>query len=451
MSVTAKETPQHPGSGSPPAPSPARTLTSSTIGSVIEWYDFTVYGTAAALLFDKLFFSSVSPATGTLASFATFAVGFIARPLGGLIAGHYGDRLGRKATMVVTLTVMGIATTLIGALPTFAQVGVWAPVLLLVLRVCQGLAVGGEWGGAALLAVEHAPPRRRGLYGAWPQTGVSAGLLLGTGAFSLVTLLPEEQLMSWGWRLPFLISVVLAAFGFYMRYRLTESESFKEVTQETGVAKMPLVEAVRTHGKEILIAFGVRFAEGGNYYLISTFVLAYLTTHLGMDQQDGLTAEMVAAAVNIAVLPLWGALSDRVGRKPVFLFGAVFMALYAVPFFWLLDTRSPLLVTLALVVMLGIPHGAVYAPLSAFYAELFTPRVRYSGMSIGYQAGSVLLGGFTPLIAASLLETSHVAMSVAAMIAAGAVIAAAAMSLAPETYRRPLEGHGAVGAEAPVS
>lgn len=420
-------------------PTAARTLTSSTIGSVIEWYDFTIYGTAAALIFNQLFFSDISPAAGTIAAFGTFAAGFIARPLGGFVAGHFGDRLGRKSTLVMTLTLMGVATTLIGVLPTYEQVGIAAPLLLVLLRLVQGFAVGGEWGGAVLMAVEHAPDARRGRYGAWPQTGVSAGLLLGTGAFSLVSVLPEPQLIAWGWRVPFLLSIVLAVVGLYIRFRISEPESFVAATESDGPARRPLVEVLRTQPRELLIAVGVRFAEGGNYYVFTVFILTYITQQLDLPRQAGLTGVMLAAALNIAVLPLWGALSDRLGRKPVFIAGALFMAAYAWPFFWLVDTRSPVLIALALAIALAIPHGAVFAPIAAFYTELFEPRVRYSGVSIGYQTGSVLLGGFTPLLATSLIMWSGGASwSVAILIAAGALIAAASMAAAPETRRRDL-------------
>lgn len=417
------------------SPSASRTLVSSTIGSIIEWYDFTIYGTAAALIFNRLFFTELSPAAGTLAAFGTFAAGFIARPLGGFVAGHYGDKLGRKATLVMTLTLMGGATTLIGLLPTYQQIGIAAPALLVLLRLVQGFAVGGEWGGAVLMAVEHAPDGRRGAYGAWPQTGVSAGLLLGTGAFSIVSMLPEQQLTAWGWRIPFLLSVVLAVVGLYIRFRISEPESFTE----SRPAKRPLVEVLRTHPREILIAVGVRFAEGGNYYVFTVFILTYITEHLGLPKQAGLTGVMLAAAINIVALPLWGALSDRIGRKPVFIAGAVFMALYAWPFFWLVDTRSPVLIAVALVIALAVPHAAVFAPIAAFYVELFEPQLRYSGLSIGYQMGSVLLGGFTPLLATSLiLWSGGQSWSVAVLVAAGALIAAVAMRTAPETHRKSL-------------
>lgn len=420
--------------------SPRRTLISSTIGSVIEWYDFTIYGTAAALLFNQLFFPSISSAAGTLAAFATFTAGFIARPLGGLVSGHYGDRIGRKATLILTLTMMGLATTLIGFLPTYSQIGLWSPALLVLLRLVQGFAVGGEWGGAALMAVEHAPSGKRGLFGAWPQTGVSAGLLLGTSVFSLMSLLPDQQFIAWGWRVPFLMSALLALLGLYIRLKVTEPDAFLKVSKESGPSRRPLVEVLRTHPKELLLAVGTRFAEGGNYYIFTVFILTYISEYLGLPREFGLTGVMVAAAANIVTIPLWGALSDRVGRRPVFLGGAVFMMVFAAPFFWLVGTGSLGLITLALVIMLGVAHGAVFAPLSAFYTELFGPRVRYSGLSIGYQTGSVVLGGFTPLAAASLiLWSGGDPWPVIALVAAGAVIAGTTMALAPETFRRRLD------------
>ncbi|GAA1701403.1 MFS transporter [Streptomyces yatensis] len=429
-----------------------RALTSSTIGSVIEWYDFTIYGTAAALVVNRLFFPQVSSTAGIMAAFATFAAGFLARPLGGFVAGHYGDKVSRKATLVVTLTLMGSATTLIGLLPTHAQIGLWAPALLVFLRLVQGFAVGGEWGGAVLMAVEHAPSGRRGLYGAWPQTGVSAGLLLGTGVFSAVSLLPDERFLAWGWRLPFLASALLATVGLYIRSRISEPESIAQATESGGRSRRPLVDVVRRHPKEVLIAVGARFAEGGNYYIFTVFILTYLSEQLDLSRQVGLTGVMVAAAVDIAVIPLWGALSDRVGRRPVFIGGALFMAAFAGPFFLLVDTRSPVLICLALVVVMAFGHGAVFGPLAAFYAELFPARVRYSGVSIGYQAGSVVLGGFTPMLATSVIVWSDGASwSLMLLVAAGALVAAATMVAAPETFRRSLDAEpgGAVRDGAP--
>ncbi|MFE7423733.1 MFS transporter [Rhodococcus sp. NPDC057529] len=421
----------------------SRVLVSSVIGSVIEWYDYTLYGTAAALVFNHLFFPQFSSGAGTVAAFGSFAVGFIARPIGGFVAGHYGDRIGRKATLVMTLLAMGISTTLIGLLPTYEAIGLWAPTLLIVLRLVQGFAVGGEWGGAVLMAVEHAPRNRRGLYGAWPQTGVSAGLLLGTGAFALMNMLPEEQFMSWGWRVPFLLSIVLAGVGLWVRYRITESPAFVEAQQtrqaQHDVVKAPLIEVFRRHPRELLIAIGARFAEGGNYYVFTVFILAYISEHVGAPRGTALTAVLIASALDIVALPIAGLASDRFGRRPVYIFGAVFIAVSAWPLFAMIETGNAVAIAAAISLFLVFGHAAVYGPLAAFYAELFPANVRYSGVSIGYQAASILLGGLTPLIASSLLLWSGgSSWPIIVMVAGCGVIAAVTMLCAPETKNRDL-------------
>jgi MHS family shikimate/dehydroshikimate transporter-like MFS transporter len=420
-----------------------KVLVSSVIGSVIEWYDYTLYGTAAALVFNQLFFPQFSSGAGTVAAFGTFAVGFVARPIGGFVAGHYGDRIGRKATLVMTLLTMGIATTLIGLLPTYAAIGLWAPALLILLRLVQGFAVGGEWGGAVLMAVEHAPRKRRGMWGAWPQTGVSAGLLLGTGAFAIMNTLPEEQFLSWGWRVPFLLSIVLAGVGLWVRFRITESPAFvkaqKAQQARHDVVKAPLIEVFRRHPRELLIAIGARFAEGGNYYVFTVFILAYVAETVGAPRGTALTAVLIGSALDIVALPIAGLASDRFGRRPVYIFGALFIAVSAWPLFVMIETGNAVAIAAAISLFMVFGHAAVYGPLAAFYAELFPANVRYSGVSIGYQAASILLGGLTPLIASSLLLWSggH-SWPIIAMVAGCGVVAAVTMLIAPETRNRDL-------------
>lgn len=419
-----------------------KALVSSIMGSLIEWYDYALYGTAAALVFGRMFFPSFSPAAATVATFGTFAVGFIARPIGGLVAGYYGDRIGRKSTLVLTLMTMGFATTAIGLLPTYESIGLWAPALLIFLRLVQGFAVGGEWAGAVLMAVEYAPPGRRGLYGSLPQTGVSGGIVLGTAAFALMSsFMSEDSFIAWGWRIPFLISILLAGLGLYIRFTVGESPIFAKVHGTHSGAKSPLSEVIRLYPKEVLRAVGSRCAEAGNYYIFTVFILVYAVDHAGMSRRDVLLCVMAGALANVIAIPFWGALSDRIGRRPVIIFGALFMAVSTYPFFMAADTGLPLVLGLALVVVLGIGHGAVYGPIASFLAEFFPVRIRYSGMSIGYQTASVTLGGLTPLIASSLILWFNGAVwPVVAFISATCVIAAVSVAASPEIYRQSAAG-----------
>ena len=354
----------------------------SFIGTAIEWYDFFLYGTAAALIFNKLFFPTFDPLSGTLAAFGTYAVGFVARPLGGIVFGHYGDKVGRKAMLSLTLLLMGVATFCIGLLPTYATIGPWAPVLLIFLRILQGFGVGGEWGGAVLMAVEHAPAGRRGFYGSWPQVGVPAGLLLSTSAFSVVSMLPEEQLLSWGWRVPFLLSLLLVGVGVFIRLRIAETPAFNRVQETGAVVRIPLLDALRSHPRNILLAMGARLAENGVFYIYSVFVLVYVTEQLKLPRSMALNGVLLATAGELISIPAFGALSDRIGRRPVYMGGAAFSALFAFPFFWLIDTQHSTLVWLAIVLGLAIGHGAMYGPQASFFSELFGARVRYSGASL---------------------------------------------------------------------
>jgi len=313
----------------------------SFIGTTIEWYDFFLYGTASALVFARLFFPKYDAMTGVMASYSTYAVGFIARPIGGIVCGHFGDRIGRKSMLIFTLSLMGVATALIGLLPTYDQIGVWAPALLIVLRIAQGFAVGGEWGGAVLMAVEHSPKGRRGFYGSWPQVGVPVGLLLSTGVFALITTLPEDALFSWGWRVAFLLSVLLVGVGLYVRLAMTEPPEFAEIKRTSSESKAPILDAVRQHPKNVVLAMGARIAENGAFYLYTIFILTYATLpQIGFSRSSVLYAIALAAVVEIFAIPTYGWLSDKLGRRPVYLFGAIFTGLFAFSFFWLVETSK---------------------------------------------------------------------------------------------------------------
>jgi MFS transporter, MHS family, shikimate and dehydroshikimate transport protein len=409
----------------------------SFIGTTIEWYDFFLYGTAAALIFNDLFFPNAAPTIGTLAAFATFGVGFAARPIGGIIFGHYGDRVGRKSMLVISLLIMGLATTAIGILPSYASIGIAAPILLVVLRMAQGIGVGGEWGGAVLMSVEHAPKGKRGLYGSFPQMGVPAGLFGATVIFALVqALTTEAQFTAWGWRIPFLFSIVLVVVGLVIRMRLMESPAFQEVKDTGTEADMPIVDVVKTHPREVLVAMGMRIAENGIFYVYTVFVLAYGEDTLDLGKSTMLAGVAIAAALGLLTVPLWGALSDRVGRRPVYMAGAVFSTLFCFPFFFLVDTKETALIWLAMILGVNVGHDMMYGPQAAYYSELFGTRVRYSGASLGYQLASVLSGGFAPLIAAALLAANHDSPTlVAAYMVVMGVITVVATFFARETYR----------------
>jgi MFS transporter, MHS family, shikimate and dehydroshikimate transport protein len=373
-------------------------LGASFIGTAIEWYDFFLYGTAASLVFGQLFFPVSTPLINTLSALGVYAVGFVVRPLGGIIFGHYGDRLGRKATLVLTLNMMGVATFLIGALPTYDTLGVLAPILLVLLRIVQGLGVGGEWGGAALMAVENSPENRRGYYGSWPQMGVPAGLLLSTGIFSTVSFLPNEQFLAWGWRVPFLLSIVLIGVGLFIRLRLFETPAFSEIQESQTEAQMPIMEVLRNYSKNVFLAIGARVASDGGFYVFSVFILDYATRILGVERWVILTGVAVASAIELFTIPVFGVVSDRFGRRPIYLVGTIIMLVFIYPYFLLIETGSTALVVLASMLALSVAHASMYGPMSAYFAELFGTRVRYSGVSLGYQLASIIGGGLGPLI-----------------------------------------------------
>ena len=417
-----------------------KVVAASFIGTTIEWYDFFLYGTAAALVFGDLFFPGSSPLIGTLSAFGTFAVGFAARPLGGVVFGHFGDRVGRKAMLVTSLLIMGLATFLIGCLPTHASIGIAAPILLVVLRFAQGIGVGGEWGGAVLMSVEHAPKGKRGFYGAFPQMGVPAGLLLSTVAFLTVqNATTEDQFMAWGWRIPFLISIVLVIVGLFIRMAVMESPAFKAVKESGTASEKPLVELVRDHKRDVLTAMGMRIAENGTFYIFTVFVLAYGEETLKLSKNTMLTGVIIAAAVGLFSVPFWGALSDRVGRRKLYMAGAVFTLLFAFPFFALLDTKEPVLIWLAIVLAVNVGHDLMYGPQAAYFSELFATRMRYTGASIGYQLASVFGGGFAPLIAVALLAVGGGDPYLVALYMMGmGVITVVATHYARETFRSDL-------------
>lgn len=375
----------------------------SFVGTTIEWYDFFLYGTAAALVFNKLFFPTFDPIAGTLASFGTYAVGFIARPFGGVIIGHYGDKIGRKSMLVLTLLIMGIATFLIGLLPTYETVGPWAAGLLVLLRLVQGFGVGGEWGGAVLMAVEHAPPHQRGFYGSWPQMGVPAGLLLSTFVFAAFARLPEDQFLAWGWRVPFLLSFFLVGLGLLIRMKILETPAFAKMKEKRTEAMLPIVEVLRKYPRQVLLAAGARVAENGGFYIFSVFTLLYATQHAKVERSVALTGVMIASAFDLVAIPFYGHLSDRIGRRPVYIFGAAMTGILAYPLFWLIDTGSTPLVWLGLVLVFTFAHAPMYGPQAAFLSELFGTRVRYSGASLGAQLASIVAGGLSPFIATALM------------------------------------------------
>jgi metabolite-proton symporter len=399
----------------------------SAIGTTIEWYDYFIYSTAAALVFGRLFFSTLSPASGTLAAFATLGVGFLARPVGGVVWGHFGDRVGRKAMLVLSLVLMGVATVGVGALPTFGQIGVAAPVLLLALRLLQGLSAGGEWGGAALMAVEHAPAGQRGRYGSFSQIGVPAGLLLAQVVFFVVnSSLTPAQFSAWGWRLPFLLSIVLVAVGLVIRLRIEESPVFAELRREETRSRLPMVEVLRERPREIVVASVSFIANTAIGYVFLAYLLSYGTSVLKLGSATMLIVVIIGSVTWLVAIIASAVWSDHVGRKPVYLAGSVLLILWSVPFFLLVDTRQPWLLDVA-VVVLNIGLGATYGPQSALYAEMFEPRYRYSGASFSYAVGAVLGGGFAPLIATALQTSTGNSLSVSLYMVGVAVISLVAV------------------------
>jgi len=377
-----------------------RVISASVIGTVIEWYDFLIYGTAAALVFSKLFFPATDARIGIVSAFSVYAVGYLARPLGGLVFGHFGDRLGRKTMLMLSMVIMGGGTFLVGCLPTYQQIGIAAPILLVALRLVQGLGLGGEWGGAVLMVAESAPPGRRGILGALVQLGNPIGRFIATGIFAFTVYAFSGAFLSWAWRIPFLASIVLVGIGLFIRYRLHETPVFVQMRKAGKQARVPLMEVLSRHRRAMFISIGLKTCEVAWTGVFAIFVQSYLTNHLHLSRQLALDGIFLAAALEILVIPVAGSLSDRIGRRAVFMAGIVFCLIAAFPMFWLLDTGNPALILLALMVGISLGQGIMFSLHASFMPELFGTNVRYSGVSIGFQVGAAIFGGLTPLIAA---------------------------------------------------
>ena len=416
-----------------------KVIGASLIGTTLEWYDFFIYGSSAALVFNELFFPQFDPLIGTLLAFTTYAVGFVARPLGGVIFGHFGDRVGRKTILVITLMIMGVATFLIGLLPTYESIGVLAPILLVTLRFLQGLGLGGEWGGAVLMVTEHGARGRRGYYGSWVQVGVPAGLLLANGVLAMLTAtLSEQAFQSWGWRIPFLLSAVLILVGLFIRVRIAESPLFQEVEKTGTKARMPIVDVFRLYPRSIVTALFARIGVDIAFYTFVLFILTYVTEQLDLSRATALNAVLLGSFLQLFLVPFFGGLSDRIGRRPVYLVGAAGALIWAFAFFALLDSRSPVLITVAAVGGL-FWHAMMYGPQAAFIAELFGTRVRYSGASLGYQLAGIFGGALAPIISVALLARFGSTTPISIYLAVALALTIVAVSVARETSRLDLE------------
>ena len=416
----------------------SRVAFASFIGTMIEFYDFYIYGLAAALIFPTLFFPALSPASGLLASFATYGVAFLARPLGGVIFGYYGDRIGRKAMLIISLLLMGASTFLVGLLPGYAQIGILAPILLVVLRFFQGVGLGGEWSGAVLMAAEHAPAGRRAFYSGFPQVGPAPGYLLSAGIFSLlVSALPADQFAAWGWRIPFLLSIVLVGVGLFIRARLAETPVFRRVIETRTEARIPILDVLRAYPKTVVLASLAGVLVFTLFYLVTVFSISYGVTQLGLPQSTMLYCVMIAVVfMGIGIL-FFATISDRVGRRSLALFSTGFVGLWAFPMFWLVDTGNPVLISLAFSVAL-FAWSALYGPMGAFFSELFGTRVRYSGSSLSFALAGVLGGALAPLIAAWLLGATGASWSVSLYLLAMALISFVSIFLLSETNQTDL-------------
>ena len=422
------------GAGKTPA---LRVILTASVGSALEWYDFFLYGTAAALVFGDLFFPKSDPLVGTLLAFLTFGVGFVVRPLGGIIFGIMGDRYGRKPVLVITLLMIGIGTTAIGLLPTYETAGYWAPVMLVSLRVLQGLGAGAEYGGAVIFLVENAPANRRGFWGGFAPLGVSVGNLLAAGAFALVSMLPRAEQLAWGWRVPFLASILLVGVGIYVRLRVTETPVFTEAVLKRGkVERNPATAALRIHPRNFMVVLGSRLAENGLGYLFPVFGLSYVINTLGVPRQEALSALMLAFVIELFTILGFAALSDKIGRKPVYMFGALSGIALAFPFFWMVGTKEWLWIALAFILARAWVTAAMFGPQAAYFAELFPPQRRFAGFAFARELGSLLAGGPAPFIATALVAWASGAWwPVAVYVVILSLLTAFAVYCGPETFQ----------------
>ena len=415
----------------------AKVAFASAIGTMVEYYDFTLYATATAIVFNRIFFPAENPLVSTLAAFATFFIGYCARPIGGILFGHFGDRLGRRNMLLLTVLIMGIGTFLIGLMPTYAQIGIWAPILLLFLRLLQGIGIGGEYGGGMVMAIEHAPPKMRAFCSSIVHIGLPAGFLLPIALMGfLVNSLSDQQFLSWGWRLPFLGSLALVALGLFIRFQISESPAFEAAAQQKAPPRLPVAEALRDHWRKVLLGIGAKIAESGLFNIYAVFAITYAVTVHHLPKTLVLNGILVACLVECVTLPVFGWLADRVGRKPVYVLGALFQVGFAAPFFLLMDTANATQIGLAVAIGLGLGHGSMFGAQGAFFSELFPARVRYTSLSLVQQIGPILGGGLSPLIATALLVKYNSFWPVVVYMGGIALLSAICALALPETRPR---------------